>query len=122
MTIRIYRMTVASVWYDEGVHKAREFEMHFKVARIGDIRETRAHLAKRGTGYFQNRIYYLEKRWVPLSRIRIGFEREEPAQEIDDWIRIEIRQMRGVGKRRRWKAFGELPRKIRYFRLKTTTH
>lgn len=119
--IRTYRMTVAGVWYDEDVHKVREFEMHFKVARIGDIRETRAYLGKRGAGYFQNRIYYLEKRWIWLSRIRISFEREEIAQEIDDWIRIEIRQMRGVGKRRRWKAFGELPRKIRFYRPKPAT-
>lgn len=118
---RIYRMTVASVWYDQDVHKTREYEMHFKVSRSGDIREQRIYLAKRGTGYFQNRIYYLTKQWVPLSKIRVAFEREEPAQEIDEWIRIEIRHMQGVGKRRQWKAYGELPRKIRYYRPKTAT-
>ena len=119
--IRTYRMTVASVWYDEDVHKTREYEMHFKVARLGDIREE-PHLlsSKRGAGYFQNRIYYLDKHWISLSRIRVSFEREEPAREIDEWIRIEIRHMQGVGKQRQWKAYGELPRKIRYYRPKNS--
>lgn len=107
-------MTVSSVWYDYMSHVTREFEMHFKVSRSGEIDEIRRYLYQRGENYFQNRIYYLYGQWVPLSRMRLAFEREEIAIQEDEWIRIEIRSMEGIGKRQRWKAFGELPRKIRF--------
>ena len=45
-TIREYRMTVATTWYDRQRGRL-EWEMHFKAAREGDIRKVRAELAKR---------------------------------------------------------------------------
>ncbi len=116
MAARIYRMTVASIWYDEDAQKVREFEMHFKVARFGEIKDVRSYLLTRGIEYFQNRIYYLYRQWVPKGKIRASFEREEPAKHSNDYIRIEIRRMEGVGEQRRWKAYGDMPRKISYYK------
>lgn len=109
-------MTIATVWYDEDMHNVREFEMHFKVARLGAIRNIRLYLARRGVNYFQYRIYYLYKQWISKDNIRISFEREERTKHSEDYIRIEIRRMEGIGKHKRWKAYGDMPRKISYYK------
>ena len=41
---RTYRMTVASTWYDKQKKAAQEYEMHFKIARKGDIARVRSQL------------------------------------------------------------------------------
>lgn len=99
---RSYRMTIASTWYDTRTRRVREYEMHFKIARPGRIRNVRRQLARRGVPYFQRAIYRLYRRWIPRGKIRVSFEREEPATKAERTITVEARRMEGVGKR--WKA------------------
>ena len=54
--VKVYRMTIASIWYDEDAEKVKEFEMHYKIARTGPLRENRQHLAKRCVPHFQQNI------------------------------------------------------------------
>lgn len=112
--VRVYRMTIASTWYDEEAHHAREYETHCKVARRGRIRNTRRHLAKRGVPHFQQNIYRLFRRWVPKRRVRVAFEREQPTllKKSERLIKIEVRRMEGKGKR--WKAYA-LPSRVLTF-------
>lgn len=100
---RTYRMTIASTWYDKAAGAAREYELHFKIARHGRIRNVRRHLAARGAPYFQRMIYRRFRKWTPKRKLRISFEREESATRGQDTIAIEARRMEGRG--RRWKAF-----------------
>ena len=102
-TVRAYRMTVASRWYDEPSRCEREYEMHFKVARPGKIRTVCRHLVKRGIPYFQQVIYRRFRRWVPKRQIRARFEREEMEERGAPVIVIETRSMQYRG--RDWKAF-----------------
>jgi len=99
----LYRMTVASKWYDEPSRCAREYEMHFKAARTGKVRTIRRHLAKRGIPYFQRTIYRRFKRWIPKRQIRARFEREEVDQRSTPTLTVETRSMQYRG--RDWKAF-----------------
>ena len=101
--VNTYRMTVASKWYDEPSRCAREYEMHFKVARRGKIRTVRRHLAKRGIPYFQQVIYRRFRRWISKRQIRARFEREEMEERGEPVIVIETRSMQYRG--RDWKAF-----------------
>jgi hypothetical protein len=105
-------MTIATAWYDARAKRVREYEMHFKVARRGRIRNVRRQLARRGVPYFQKAIYDLYRRWIPKRKIRISFEREEPAPKVERTIAIEARRMEGVGKR--WKAYPLPSRKLSY--------
>ena len=109
---RTYRMTVASVWYDERQNTVREYEMHFRVSRRGRIRNVRRYLARRGIPYFQQSIYRRYKHWIVKRKIRVSFEREEPARKIERMIRIETRRMEGKGKR--WKAYPMPSRVLSY--------
>ena len=102
-TVRAYRMTVASRWYDEPSRCEREYEMHFKVARPGNIRTVRWHMVKRGIPYFQQVIYRRFRRWVPKRQIRARFEREEMEERGEAVIVIETRSMQYRG--RDWKSF-----------------
>ena len=102
-TVRAYRMTVASRWYDEPSRCEREYEMHFKVARPGNIRTVRRHLVKRGIPYFQQVIYRRFRRWISKRQIRARFEREEMEERGEPVIVIETRSMQYRG--RDWKAF-----------------
>ena len=99
---RTYRMTVASTWYDAEAGVAREYEMHFKVARRGRIQTVRLHLAKKGATYFQQAIYRRTGRWIRKRKIRISFEREEPATKGQNTITVEARSMQYRG--REWGA------------------
>jgi hypothetical protein len=110
-SVRVYRMTIASVWYDEDAQQVKEYEMHYKVAQGGAIRDTREYLAKRCVPHFQQTIYRIFKRWIPKDRIRVAFEREQPAIKTEDAISIDVRRMEGTGKRERWRAF-PLPSKV----------
>lgn len=101
--VHLYRMTVASKWYDEPSSCEREYEMHFKAARRGKVRTIRRHLAMRGVPYFQRMIYRRFKRWIPKRHIRSRFEREEMEERGEPVIVIETRSMQYRG--RDWKAF-----------------
>jgi hypothetical protein len=103
MSYRTYHMTVSTVWYDKASAGAREYELHFTVGRRGKIRTVRRTLAKRGAPYFQRLIHRRTKRWIPLRRIRVRFEREETATRIDSRIRVDGRSMLYRGKR--WRAY-----------------
>ena len=107
--VRMFRTTISSTWYDEETRQVHEFEIHMKVARRGIIRNVRRYLARRGVPYFQQTIYRSYRRWIPKGKIRVAFEREEPARKIERMIRIETRRMEGVGKR--WKAY-PLPSRV----------
>jgi len=109
---RTYRMTVASTWYDAEAGVAREYEMHFKVARRGRIQTVRLHLAKKGATYFQQAIYRQTGKWIRKRKIRVSFEREEPAAKGQSTITIEARSMQYRG--RRWKAYPLPSRTLNY--------
>ncbi len=111
LNIRLYRVTLCSTWYDENAKHVREYEMHYKVARQGSIRDNREYLAKRCVPHFQQTVYRKFKGWIPKGKVRVGFEREQPALKADDVISIEIRRMEGTGKRKMWKAY-PLPSKV----------
>jgi hypothetical protein len=96
-------MTVASRWYDEPSRCEREYEMHFKLARPGNIRTVRRHLVKRAIPYFQQVIYRRFRRWISKRQIRARFEREGVEATPDRVIAIETRSMQYRG--RDWKAF-----------------
>jgi hypothetical protein len=96
-------MTIATVWYDEAAGAAKEYEFHFKVARAGDIRRVRRALAERGAPYFQQLVYRRIKRWIPLRKIKVRFEKEEAATKKDSRIHIEGRSMFYRGKK--WQAY-----------------
>ena len=71
--VRVYRMTIASVWYDGHASGVKEYEMHYKVAQKGAIRDILDYLAKRCIVHFQQTVYRKFKRCIPKSRIRIAF-------------------------------------------------
>ena len=108
----LYRMTVASKWYDEPSRCEREQEMHFKIARPGKIRTVRRHLAKRGIPYFQQVIYRRFRRWIPKRQIRAKFEREEVDQRSTPTMTVETRSMQYRG--RDWKALAFPSRVLSY--------
>jgi len=92
-------MTVAGRGYDNEGKRQLKPELHFTVARRGDIRSVRRQLAKRGVDYYQQRIYRELGLWIPKNHIRVGFEREEPAKKIEKTIRIEGLTFAFTGKR-----------------------
>ena len=97
---RLYRMTVATRWYDELAEKARWFEAHFKASRYGNIHTVRRKLAQRGVPFFQRVIQRSHGIWIPKHHIRISFEREEPAIKIESKMQIELRRMEFRGRQR----------------------
>jgi hypothetical protein len=107
--IRMYRMTIASAWYDQRAEVQREFEMHFKTARAGKIRNVRRALARRGIPYFQQAIYRKHHRWIRKDRIRVSYEPEEPAVSSERNIVVTGRGMQYRG--RNWKP-SALPNRV----------
>jgi hypothetical protein len=69
------------------------YEMHFKTARRGKIEDVRSILESEGVAYFQKEIHNEFGRRIPKKRIRIGFEREEPATRVQNNIVVESRYM-----------------------------
>jgi hypothetical protein len=109
-------MTIASAWYDNRAEVQREFEMHFKVARRGSIRNVRRTLARRGVPYFQQSIYRKYRKWVRRGKIRVSFEREEPAAKVQRDIIITTRGMQYRG--REWKPTALPTRVLSYAKKK----
>lgn len=94
--INTYRMTASTVRYSLPDHMAEGYEMHFKTARQGRIEDVRRALKSEGSSYFQKEIYNKFGR-IPKKRIRIGFEREEPATRVQNNIVVESRYMKYRG-------------------------
>ena len=83
-TSNTYSMTVSTVWYNRPAHMGQGYEIHFKTARRGRIADVRHELESQGTTYFQKAFYDQFGRHVPEKRLRIGFEREEPAARTSE--------------------------------------
>jgi len=107
--VRLYRMTIATFHYDKPTHQLVEYEMHFKIARRGDIRRIRLRLAKLGAAYFQRWLRRTRKISVPRRKLKIAFEREAHAKVQEDMVIIRRFVMQRV--KTRWRA-QELPRGI----------
>jgi hypothetical protein len=90
-TIRTYRMTTSTVWYYHAAHMGQGYEMHFKTARRGKVSEVRRALAEEGVAYFQDTVCGKFGRRIPRSKIRFGFEREEPATGVRNNIEMHAR-------------------------------
>jgi len=101
MSVRLYRMTIASNWYDDRMGFAREFEMHFKAVRRGELRSIRRALARRGVPSFQREVYRKHGKWIPKRKIRVSFEREEKARKARHDMSVDGRTMRYLGKHHR---------------------
>jgi hypothetical protein len=92
-TINTYRMTASTLGYYLPAHREEGYEMHFKTSRRGIIEDVRSTLESEGVAYFQKEIYNKFGRRIPKTRIRIGFEREEPATRVQNSIVVESRYM-----------------------------
>jgi len=103
MSARVYRMTIFTTWYDKMASGAREYELHFMIARRGRIRTVRRTLMERGVPYFQGLLYRRLKKWIPKRKVKVRFEREQPALRSESKIRLEGRSMLFRGKR--WWAY-----------------
>jgi len=112
--VRVYRFTVATVWYDEEAAHAREIEAHFVTARAGDIQQVRQELAERGLKFLRDLIRR-RYRQLPDREIRVGFEAEELALAPTDEVRVDILSMEftGRGKGRRERARRDETRRLR---------
>jgi hypothetical protein len=110
----LYRMVVANKRYDAEEGFAREHEMYFTTSRRASPHTVRRTLARRGAQYFQQRIFRLHGQWIPLHRIRIGFETEEQAEAVDRAIKVYGRTIRHCGKLHSVTALP--PREIPYAR------
>jgi hypothetical protein len=91
--INTYRMTTSALGYYLPDHMEEGYEMHFMTARRGKIEDVRRTLESEGVAYFQEEIYNKSGRRIPKKRIRIGFEREEPATRVQNNIVVESRYM-----------------------------
>ncbi len=96
---RTYRMTVSSAWYDKTERGAKEYELHLRVSRKGKIRTVRRTLARRGINYFQGYFYRRLKKWIRKRKIKVRFQREEPAPSVERQIAVEGRSILFRGKR-----------------------
>jgi hypothetical protein len=78
--LRLYRMTIATFWYDSETRQLVEYEMHFKIARRGKLRTVRARLAKLGVKHLQSWLRRHLKISIPKGKLKIAFEREAHAK------------------------------------------
>lgn len=104
--VRLYRMTIATFHYDKPTHQLIEYEMHFKIARAGDVRRVRRRLANLGAAYFQRWLHRTHEISIPKRKLKIAFEREARAKVEQDLATVRRFVMRRVKKR--WVA-QELP-------------
>jgi hypothetical protein len=100
--INTYRMTTSALGYYLPAHMQEGYEMHFKTTRRGKIEDVRNTLESEGMAYFQKEIYNEFGRRIPKKRIRIGFEREEPAKRVQNSLVVEARYMEYRGGK--WKS------------------
>jgi hypothetical protein len=102
LIIRRYYFTIAAQWYDPWSGRKREVETHFSIARGGQIRDNRRSLGIRGARYHQVMLFKTYGKIVPLSSLRVRFERQERAGKVDKKISVKARAMQYKG--RQWSA------------------
>jgi len=112
--VRLYRMTIATFHYDKPTHQLIEYEMHFKIARRGDIKRVRRRLAKLGAAYFQRWLRRAREISVPRRKLKIAFERE--ARAYVEQFAATVRTFIMRRERRRWVAQELLLRTMSYVR------
>ena len=102
LIIRRYDFTIAAVWYDRRAGCKRETETHYSVAMSGPIRDNRRKLGFRGARYHQFLLFVRYGKFVPLSSLRVHFEKEKPGRRTDKKIFVDARSMQYRG--RNWTA------------------
>jgi hypothetical protein len=102
MIVRRYQWTIAAHWYDPRSGSKREMETHFGAARSGSIRDNRRKLGRRGARYHQFMLFLRYGKFVPLSSLRVHFEKEKIARKTDKKIFVDARSMQYRG--RNWTA------------------
>lgn len=90
---RTYRMTTSTVGYYQAAQMGEGYDMHFKIVRRGKVSEVRKTLASIGVAYFQDTIQKKFGQQIPKSKIRVGFEREEPAARVRKSIEVQARRL-----------------------------
>ena len=120
-TVRTYKMTIATSWYDAEEKGLKSYEQHFTIARPGKIRNVRRTLARRGLEYFRRSISRRIKKRVPRGRIKVRFEREERAKKSEPKIRIQGSSM--IFRGRNWHASPLTSKLLNYVkRHRRSTH
>jgi hypothetical protein len=77
-------------------------ETHFSAARSGSIENNRRKLGRRGARYHQFLLFVRYGKFVPLSSLRVHFEKEKPGRRTDKKIFVDARSMQYRG--RNWTA------------------
>jgi len=94
---RVYHMTLATRGYSPS-QNAWSFEAHYTAALSGDIGDVRVDLADFGIPHFRGAIMRRYGLRIPEGRIRVGWEREEPALASSPDVHVEFREMTYRGK------------------------
>jgi len=94
---RVYHMTLATRGYSPS-QNAWSFEAHYTAALSGDIGDVRLDLADFGIPHFRGAIMRRYGLRIPEGKIRVGWEREEPALAPSPDIHVEFREMTYRGK------------------------
>jgi hypothetical protein len=92
------QMTLASEGYDQATERQLIFEADFSAVRRGSIREIRTELANRTIPWFQLQIRRKYGLKIPRRKIRVGFQREEPAPKTQRDIQINLRAIEFRGR------------------------
>jgi len=94
---RVYHMTLATRGYSPS-QNAWSFEAHYTAALSGDIHDVRLDLADLGIPHFRRAIMRRYRLRIPEGKIRVGWEREEPALASSPDVHVEFREMTYRGK------------------------
>jgi len=94
---RVYHMTLATRGYSPS-QNAWSFEAHYTAALSGDIGDVRVDLADFGIPHFRGAIMRRYGLRIPESKVRVGWEREEPALSSSPDVHVEFREMTYRGK------------------------
>ena len=90
-------MTLATRGYSPS-QNAWSFEGHYTAALPGDIHDVRLDLADFGIPHFRRAIMRRYGLRIPEGKIRVGWEREEPALSSSPDVHVEFREMIYRGK------------------------
>lgn len=94
---RVYHMTLATRGYSPS-QNAWSFEAHYTAALSGDIGDVRVDLADFCIPHFRGAIMRRYGLRIPESKVRVGWEREEPALASSPDVHVEFREMTYRGK------------------------
>ena len=94
---RVYRMTLSTRGYSLG-QNAWSFEGHYTAALPGDIHKVRFDLADFCIPRFRRTVLRLAGQRISEDKIRVGWEREEPALAPSPDVHVEFREMTYRGK------------------------